>query len=233
MIAALFVLMLSVTGIALNHGSDWELDSRYVTSNWVLDAYGVRAPEIGASFADRGHRVTLLGTRLYLGEREIADDVDALTGLVSLEPLLVAASQQDIWLFATNGDLVERMSVASDQDGPVARVGRAGNHAVIEAAGRIYRADSDVSGFVPWDNADAAKIDWSVQSEPPSSLISTLEEQYRGRGLSIERVIADVHSGRVIGVVGPYVMDGVAILLIVLSVSGLLLWLRPRGARRT
>jgi hypothetical protein len=60
-----------------------------------------------------------------------------------------------------------------------------------------------------------------------------LKEQYRGRGLSVERVIADLHSGRVIGIVGPFVMDVVAVLLIVLSLSGLLLWLRPRGSQRT
>lgn len=231
--AALFVLILSVTGIALNHGSDWGLDSRYVSADWLLNAYGVRAPEISSSFADRGHRVTLLGTRLYLAEHEIASDVDMLTGLAALDPLLIVTSQQDVWLFTANGDLVERIFLASDLEGPIERAGRAGNHAVIEAAGRRYRADSDVSSFVPWENKDAADIDWSVQSAPPLSLVNVLEKQYRGRGLSIERVMADVHSGRVIGVVGPYVMDGVAILLIVLSVSGLLLWLRPRGVRRT
>ena len=232
-IAALFVLMLSATGIALNHGNDWGLDSRYVTSGWLLSAYGVRAPEPSASFGDGEHRVTLLGTRLYLGEREIAADVDSVTGLVSLDPLLIITSEQHAWLFTTDGELVEQLSLASDLSGPVERAGRVGNHAVIEAAGRSYRADSDVSSFELWDNLDVADVDWSERSAPPALLINSLKEQYRGRGLSIERVVADVHSGRVVGVVGPYVMDAVAILLIVLSLSGLLLWLRPRGGRRT
>ena len=231
-IAALFVLMLSATGIALNHGNDWGLDSRYVTSDWVLNAYGVRAPDIGASFADGGHRVTLLGTRLYLDKREIAGDVDALTGLVSLDPMLIITTEQNVLLFTTDGDLVERMSLPSDLQGPVERAGRAGNHAVFEAAGRSYRADRNVSGFVPWENTDSVEIDWSVGSAPPLSLVNALNDQYRGRGLSFERVIADLHSGRVFGIFGPFVMDVVAILLIVLSLSGLLLWLRPRGARR-
>ena len=131
------------------------------------------------------------------------------------------------------GELVERLSLPSVLSGPVERAGRAGNYAVIEAGGRSYRADSDVSRFEPWENTDAAAINWSVRSVPPPALIDALKEQYRGRGLSVERVIADVHSGRVFGIVGPFVMDAVAILLIVLSLSGLLLWLRPRGNRRT
>jgi hypothetical protein len=232
-IAALFVLILSATGIALNHSSDWDLDSRYVSSGWLLDAYGFRAPEIGASFVDRGYRVTLLGGRLYLGEREIAEGVDVLTGLVALDPLLLVTSRQQVLLFTVEGDLVERMSVPSDLQGPVERAGRAGNQAVIAAAGRNYGTDSDVSRFVPLEIPNPTEIDWSVRSAPPASLVNRLKEQYRGRGLSIGRVIADVHSGRVIGILGPFLMDAVAILLIVLSLSGLLLWLRPRGGRRT
>ena len=231
-LAALFVLMLSATGIALNHGSDWGLDSRYVTSRWLLDTYGVRAPDASASFTDQGHRATLLGTRLYLGELEIAADVEALTGLVSLGQLLVITSGQQVLLFTTDGELVERMSLPPGLIGPVERVGRAGEYAVIAAAGQNYRADSDISNFVPWENTDAVDIDWSLRSSPPASLMNVLKEQYRGRGLSIERVLADIHSGRIVGVAGPYVMDAVAILLIILSLSGLLLWLRPRNGRR-
>ncbi|MDX1499627.1 MAG: hypothetical protein R3176_07005, partial [Woeseiaceae bacterium] len=61
--AVLFVLLLSVTGIALNHGSDWGLDRRYVSWDWAIAALGVRAPAPAASFADREHRVTQLGGR--------------------------------------------------------------------------------------------------------------------------------------------------------------------------
>lgn len=231
-VAALFVLILSATGMALNHSSDWRLDSRFVTSRWLLDSYGVRVPDVSASFTDRGHRATLVGARLYLGEREIAGDVDALTGLVALDPLLVVTSRQQVLLFTTDGELVERMSLASDLSGNIERAGRAGDQPVIVAAGRSYQADGDVTKFVPWQNVDSAGIDWSMQSPPPLALMNLIEEQYRGRGLSIERLLADVHSGRVVGIIGPYVMDAVAILLIILSLSGLLLWLRPRGRRR-
>ena len=39
-----FVLFLSLTGIALNHSTDLGLDRRYVTWNWLLDAYGMGLP---------------------------------------------------------------------------------------------------------------------------------------------------------------------------------------------
>jgi hypothetical protein len=59
-------------------------------------------------------------------------------------------------------------------------------------------------------------------------MLDSLQGQYRGRGLSFERVIADVHSGRIVTITGPYLMDAVAILLIILSITGIAMWLRPR-----
>lgn len=42
---ALFVILLSVTGMLLNHTVQLALDKRYVQSNWLLGWYGISAPE--------------------------------------------------------------------------------------------------------------------------------------------------------------------------------------------
>ena len=231
-VVAVFVLFLSCTGIALNHSSDWNLDDRYVVSDWLLDVYGVRAPSASASFADSGHRVTLLGQRLYLDDQQIAEDIDALTGMVSLDTYLLVTASDQALLFTTDGELVERMDLSAQLPGPVERIGRAGERAVISSRGLHYLANADVTGFEPC--ADSILIDttWSASSAAPESLLNSLRAQYRGRGLSVERLIADIHSGRVVTIAGPYLMDAVAILLIVLSITGIVLWMRPRKPRR-
>jgi uncharacterized iron-regulated membrane protein len=45
-------------------------------------------------------------------------------------------------------------------------------------------------------------------------------------------VIADIHSGRIVTITGPYLMDAVAILLIILSITGVVMWLRPRKKKQ-
>ena len=53
--------------------------------------------------------------------------------------------------------------------------------------------------------------------------MAVLEAAWRGKGLTVERVLLDLHSGRILGKVGPLLMDLVAVFLIVLSLSGLIL----------
>ena len=53
--------------------------------------------------------------------------------------------------------------------------------------------------------------------------MEVLEAAWRGRGLTVERLLLDLHSGRILGEAGPLLMDLVAVFLIVLSLSGLIL----------
>jgi uncharacterized iron-regulated membrane protein len=55
-----------------------------------------------------------------------------------------------------------------------------------------------------------------------------LEALYRGRGLSVQRLLLDVHSGRAIARLGPWLMDVVGLALIAVSLFGLLLWWRRK-----
>ncbi len=48
-----------------------------------------------------------------------------------------------------------------------------------------------------------------------------------GGGLPLERVVLDLHSGRLFGWLGPYVMDAAALGLLIVAITGLLLAARP------
>jgi len=43
--------------------------------------------------------------------------------------------------------------------------------------------------------------------------------------VTIDRVLLDIHTGRFMGAIGPYVMDGIALLFLVLVFSGFYMWL--------
>lgn len=50
------------------------------------------------------------------------------------------------------------------------------------------------------------------------------QQLFRGRILPWERVILDLHSGRIFGPWGPWLMDAAAILLLFLAGSGVSIW---------
>ena len=117
----LFVILLAVSGITLNHGDTLGLDRRYVNWTWILDAYGIQMPAPGASYADAEHRVTLIGERLYFNGRDIEQRMFALSGFVSLGPLVVAAGggatsefQVDVAPFVIHGAVGEGGVCAAD-----------------------------------------------------------------------------------------------------------------------
>lgn len=225
-VLVLFVLLLAISGIALNHTSDWGLDRRHLDWPWLLDAYGIQAPAPTASFADGGSRATLLGERLFLNDDEIAQDVAGLAGIATLEPLVLVGTHDTLYVLTTAGELVEAIDAAAGMPGPIDRVGRDGRRAVVESGGNLYRSDPDITHFERWDAGQGDGLRWSSATPPGAAELEVLRTLYRGRGLTVERVLADVHSGRIFARAGTLIMDAVAVFMIVLSLSGFVLWLQ-------
>jgi hypothetical protein len=224
--AVLFVLLLSVTGVALNHSSDWQLDRRYVDWPWFSTALGVSVPDPSSSFADRGHRVTLLGRRAYFDSRDINRELDSLNGLVTLDQFAIVATQRAVLLLTLEGQLVEHMDLTSDLPGPIERLGLVNERPVLEAGGGYFIGDADVTGFTPWSQQGPGDVAWSTASDPAPAELAAIEDLYRGRGLTVERLLIEIHSGRIVGAAGPLLLDLVAAVMIVLSITGLIIWLR-------
>ena len=226
--SALFVLLLSVTGIALNHGNEWQLDRRYVSWNWLLDFYGIHAPSPAVSYADRGHRATQLGMRIYFDGLELGRQAQSLTGIAVLGPLTVVTSDSDVFVLTRNGDLVQLIELGQEMSAPIDRLGRMGDRPVVESRGEFLLGDAEVSEFRPWLDPDLAAVTWSVASAAPAEDIEHLQVAYRGRGLTVERVLADLHSGRIVSIGGALLLDIIGVGLILLSVTGLIVWFRRR-----
>ncbi|MBT8047129.1 MAG: hypothetical protein HKN57_09205 [Xanthomonadales bacterium] len=224
--SALFVLLLSGTGIALNHSHDWRLDQRFVQWPFLLDAYGINAAPLQASFADGGHRMSLLGERLFYDGRLVAESVMQLRGFLSLDGLHLVATAQGIVLLTPEGELVERLDLTSVLPEEIDQLGEWRGRAVISSGREAYLGDAEVTRFERWGDAQEEGIRWSVASVPAEQEIALLQEQFRGRGLTVERLVADLHSGRIVQSAGPLLMDLIAVFLIILSVTGLMLWLR-------
>ena len=227
-----FVVLLSVTGIALNHAGQLNLDGHYLQSPWLLEWYGIAVPPPQASFTAAGHRVSLIGERLYYDNNELTDGIPTLVGAVSTPSFIAIATPTDVLFVTPDGMLVERIDTQAFLPGDVTAIGVAGAALFLRGGDYLYETDENLLMFSPRVEFDVADIQWPVPSAIPQSDLAILQGLYRGRGLSLERVILDLHSGKVLTRVGPILMDAVGIILIVLSVVGLLMWAGRDGKQR-
>ena len=226
--ALVFVLLLATTGIALNHTSAWRLDETWVDWAWLLHAYGIDAPRPTISFAADGTRATLLGGRLYVDGREVARSIETLVGLAATGERVVVAAGNEVFLLTASGDLVERMDLASVLPAAITEVGLAEGHVVLRTGAGLFRFDDELLNVQPAPDLRQNGVQWSEQSAVPADESARLQNLYRGRGVTVERLLADLHSGRIVPRFGALLMDLVAVLLIGLGITGLLMWLRRR-----
>lgn len=227
--SVVFVLLLSITGIALNHAGDLSLDRHYIRSPWLLEWYGVVVPPTEASFTAASHRISLIGERLYYDDNELTAGIPALVGAVSMPSFTAIATPTEVLLVTRDGTLVERVDTQAFLPGEVTAIGVAGAVLLLRGDDYLYESDENLLTFNPCLDYDAADIQWPVPTAIPQDQLEILLGLYRGRGLSLERVILDLHSGKILTRAGPVLMDAVGVILIALSVIGLLMWSRRNG----
>ena len=225
--AAIFVFFMVVSGLVINHSNGLGLDQRHTSQSFLLDWYGLTGPEHIRSFAVKDKWLSFAGSQLYLNGEFVADISNGL-GAVSSGKLLVAAGSEELLLLDPDGNLVEKIAWSPIGTTPIESIGTGADKTVIVKTGdQLWLADAEL---ISWQQAGEGPVNpqWSISEPSPEALEKTIERQYRGEGLSLERVLLDLHSGRIFGNIGIIIYDLLAIAIGFLSISGLVLWFRGR-----
>lgn len=221
---AVFVLLLAVSGVMLNHADALGLRQSHVASDWLLDWYGIEPPAPPTAFAAGTHWVTRIGERIYLDRREIADSANALIGALMHQDDIVVALDDRLLILSDAGETIEILGGAEGVPAGMRAIGTgAGGQIVIDAAHGQYRADLETPA---WTEGESAEATWAAPAPAPGDLIADLLKAYRGSGLSSERVLLDLHSGRLFGSIGAWIVDLAGLLFLFLAASGAWMWLR-------
>ncbi len=227
-LVAVFVVVIASTGLLLNHTVALQLDKRHVESDTVLDHYGIRAPTQIPVYAVQSHWVSQWDRLIYFDTRIIGTGNNELRGAVEAGVYLAVATRDELWLFTSSGELIERMGATHGVPLPIERIGTHDNMLVVASAKGVFRADLDILNW----RSHTSTTRWSDASTLPAILYEAGVTNYRRQQLSWERLIQDVHSGRVFGNAGVYMMDVAAILLLLLAITGLGLSVTRPGKRR-
>ena len=225
--SAIFVVFLVVTGLLLNHSHSLTLDQKHVSNPLLLAWYGLGSPEKLKHFAVASNWLSFTGTRVYLNGSAVTNVAEGV-GAVSSGSMFIAASGAELLLLDKAGNLVERQPWGPPGAGPIDALGQLENGVVVVRSGeQLWLADAEM---LTWQLSDGPvnSPSWSFPGTAPDALRQAVIEQYRGHGLSLERMLLDIHSGRIFGTAGVIIYDLFALALGFLAISGLILWLRGR-----
>ena len=218
--AAAFLIFLTVTGLPLQFTDRLELGSRHVDVGWILDWYGLEAR--GEVLVSGG--VAALGDRVFLDTGAPVAPLSGFAGAVKLDGLLIVAGLGDVLLLdAADGTVIDRFRLERN----IRRIGIAADLPVLDTTAGLLIADS---GLVSWIPAEQTlQVRWAAPAPAPAALAETVRRRVRGSLLSTERLLQDLHSGRVLGTAGILLVDLASAMLVFLAVSGLIMWWRSPG----
>lgn len=225
--AAAFVIFMVLSGLAINHSTGLGLDQHHVSQPFLLRWYGLKGPDQIRSFPVGDNWVSLAGSQLYFNDRAISS-ITGGVGAVWGGDILVVAGDEELLLLDPDGNLVERIPWGSIGEAPIKSIGLLKDESVIvRTEHHTWVADAQLLNWQQAGDAPTTPL-WSSASPAPEPLQETITHQYRGDGLSLERVLLDFHSGRIFGFIGVIVYDLLALAVGFLAISGLIFWLRGR-----
>jgi len=225
--AAVFVIFMVMSGLAINHSNGLGLDKRHVSQAFLLGWYGLEGPDQILSFSVGGEWISFAGSQLYYNDSAISTVTNGV-GVVSSGDMLIVAGSDELLLLDPNGRLIERIPWGSNGEAPTESIGLlADGGVVVKTSHQLWLADAQL---LSWQQAGATTAIpvWSSPGTAPENLQQAITHQYRGDGLSLERVLLDFHSGRIFGSIGVVVYDLLALAVGFLAISGLIFWLRGR-----
>jgi len=224
-VGGIFFVFLALSGVALNHADPLGLAKVKLRSSWLLAWYGMeRKPELlGNPVA--GKWVVWDGVRVYWRQKPLLE-LDAFLGAVAWQSGLAVADASALTLISADGEVVDRLD-ETELPGPIQAIGRVASGAtVLRVGGSLWQADTDFAGLRA---ITAGQVQWVRPSGAvPQAQARAIKARWQPKGVSLERVLLDLHSGRFLGRFGVWFVDALALLLTALACTGMYLWWRRR-----
>ena len=225
-VSALFFMLLALTGLLLNHTDRLQLAHREIQSPWLMEWYGLKAevPEQGYLTA-HGYAICNAQDCMVNGQK-LQGVSERLLGMIELQETYYLATKTSIHLYDKDLRKIERLTGSSLPETTIERIGHDHENLLVEGHGSVYSSRDGLT----WESHAGHDAEWSVAVPLPGDKAEAARKAL-APGLPLERVILDLHSGRIFGRFGPLLMDIAAIALIVLSFSGS--WIYLRSIRTT
>ena len=231
--SALFVLLLSITGVLINHSHHLAIDIAHVKQAWLLDDYGIKPPTQVNIYQLSPQRLASSDNLVWVDKHLAVEANSAINGIIPFGDMVIAIDSDNLYLISAEGELLEKQDLSTGLPSGLTSIAHDG-HIWINTDSGSYMADEDL---IEWTQTPPfAPLTWIAPL--PKTTHATVSKQTqeisllaRSHHLTWERVLLDIHSGRFFGALGPWFMDLVALALIFMSLSGVYLWMQHKPKR--
>jgi len=218
----IFVIFLAISGIALNHSEKFKLNTTFVKMEWLLNLYQIGPASEPIGYLSSNNWVIQVGKRIYFNNKEIINDANKLVGMVKINDTYVIAYDGKLMLLNKKGEILELLTGVEGVPAGMTKIGYDEQYnIIIKSAHGYYRVNLDI---LQWSEYDFINANWSSTSKITEPLKANILEQYRGTGLTAERTLLDLHSGRIFGKWGLYFVDLIAVLFVFIALTGIWMW---------
>lgn len=216
---ALFIFLLASTGILLNHTSEWGLDKKGVNAMVISLLYDIELANHFSHFEAGDDLLTQYDGHIYLNGRQLITEQMQLVGAVWYQEILVIALERELILLTSEGEVIEKMV-----DIPLPQIEAIGRnrHGNVSLRGGDITISS-VDDFITWQVDRTAAL-WSVTKPSQPAIEKEITHNHSLQTITLERLLLDIHSGRIFGSLGIYLMDLAAIAMIFLAATGIARW---------
>ncbi len=223
--AAVFTLLLALSGLLLQHAPALGLDRQPVNSPAVARWLGIDIASVRGWALD-GQWLLAAGDGLWLDRQRIADTDGRVHGALTTPFGFAVAVGGSVRLFDGRGRPVERLRPGGALPAAVERIGRTPDGGAVVASGEgAWTAERN---WLAFQRHAGPAPQWAQAAEPPAALAEAARRGELARSVDWERLLLALHSGRIAGAVGTVVMDAAALALIALVGTGAYLWWRRR-----
>ena len=221
----IFLIHLSITGIFLNHTEDLGLDEKYTASPIILSLYNISIPSQEESFLVYNIFISRFGDQVFMNNQPIIKNESPIMGAAFSNQILTIAFQNEMVLLTQEGELIERITSAAELPKNIQKLGVSEDILYLKTPDQLWQSSDQAQA---WELSDSDFNDWSNEVVMSDQQTKQIEMYFSGKGVSLEQFFLDLHNGNIIKGFGKWLLDIIAIFLLLLSISGIWIWLKKR-----
>lgn len=218
-----FLFYLLLSGLVLNHIDILKLNKREVSYPWLMRWYGIHAADptqgylLGKSYFSWGDDKWVLDDKL------LPSSVGQPVGAVEVRGINYVATASALYLYQSDGQLLDKVEKQSLPAYPILALGKMGSNVMLQTPSAVF---ASVDGQ-NWEKSSTTGMTLSSLQDLPAD-VKRRSADILAPGISLQRILLDVHSGRIFGRYALWVMDVASLVLLALGLSGFWLYWRLR-----
>ncbi len=225
-IISLPVLLISITGITLNHADSFSLNSTQISNSTILNQYGMVPDKPIVSFEDSKVWASKLGKQIFINGEKVTSSSGKLVGFLSDDKIHHILTSKDLLLVsAKENQLIDKLGSEALPPTSTEIAKKDGSIFVSNPKG-VFKLSDSKDSFTP---ADPFTFPTRELNYLPQEYQNKILKNFRGDGISLWRVVLDIHSGAFFGRLGVFLADLTALALILLTLTGLYNWWKTAG----